>query len=44
SFLGACLGRHKPLVDGKAGLQALDVARRIETATRAHRERILSAF
>jgi predicted dehydrogenase len=41
SFLGACLGRHKPLVDGKAGLQALDVARRIEAATRAHRERIL---
>jgi predicted dehydrogenase len=44
SFLGACLGRHKPLVDGKAGLQALDVARRIEAATRAHRERILRSL
>jgi predicted dehydrogenase len=44
SFLGAVQGKHKPLVDGRAGLQALDIALRIEQTTRAHRERILKLY
>ncbi|MBC8791233.1 MAG: UDP-N-acetyl-D-glucosamine dehydrogenase [Tagaea sp. CACIAM 22H2] len=44
NFLGAVQGKHKPLVDGRAGLQALDVALKIEEATRAHRERILKTY